>query len=150
MKQKRDEEKKKREKKIKREKRPYLELQTSKLDNLGGFEKLNTVRPVFASDFVVLKSDNANFDFDPTNSDSDLDEDPHKHLKEFYDARNLISNMADNTQQFGVRGFTVSKVVNEMLKCLCTWTPQDTLDLRLSLRAFERSHNSHFAFGCID
>ncbi|RDX80300.1 hypothetical protein CR513_39165, partial [Mucuna pruriens] len=31
-------------------------------------------------------------------------------------ARNLISNMAGNTQQFGVRGFVTSKVVNKILK----------------------------------
>ncbi|RDY01391.1 hypothetical protein CR513_15299, partial [Mucuna pruriens] len=37
------------------------------------------------------------------------------HLKEFHDERNLISNMVSNTQQFGVKESTTSKIVNEVV-----------------------------------
>ncbi|RDX61121.1 hypothetical protein CR513_60673, partial [Mucuna pruriens] len=59
----------------------------------------------FGSDSTILKFDNVDFD-------SNLD--PHKHLKEFHGAQNLISNMPGNTQQFSVRGSVASIVVNEI------------------------------------
>ncbi|RDX73737.1 hypothetical protein CR513_46603, partial [Mucuna pruriens] len=92
----------------------------------------------FASDSTVLKSDNADFDYDPTNSNFDLGVyiskfsldnmvDNYMTLKELAtpdiiyqpyfiseDPHKQLKEFHGSTQQFGVGEFATSRVVNEL------------------------------------